>query len=169
MDTLPQQQFCTNCGHPLSPGSAFCVTCGAPVGTPSQFPVGAPPRSLPPSVQVPSQAQDDPLLANLAAGFVASRMGRQSLRRTRRDPWRPGSRLHGCGCLLLLLAALAGPFIGVALTSGWPHLIFTYVAGGMILIFFLILLIGMLATKRGREALAEGCLDAILGGFLGGG
>jgi len=32
-----------------------------------------------------------------------------------------------------------------------------------------VLLIGMLATRRGREALSEGCLEAILGGFLGGG
>jgi len=66
---------------------------------------------------------------------------------------------------LLILAVLAGPFIGVALTSGRPHLIFTYVAGGMVLFFFLVLLIGMLATRRGREAL----LEAILGGFLDGG
>jgi len=74
---------------------------------------------------------------------------------------------------LLILAALAGPFIGVALTSGRPHLIFTYVAAGVIVLFFLVLLIGMLATRRGREALsegcAEGCLEAIFGGFLGGG
>jgi hypothetical protein len=74
---------------------------------------------------------------------------------------------------LLILAVLAGPFIGVALTNGRPHLIFTYVAGGMVVFIFLLLLIGMLATRRGREALsegcAEGCLEAIFGGFLGGG
>jgi len=70
---------------------------------------------------------------------------------------------------LLILAGLAGPFIGVALTSGRPHLIFMYVAGGMVILFFLVFLIGMLATRRGREALSEGCLEAILGGFLGGG
>jgi hypothetical protein len=37
----------------------------------------------------------------------------------------------------------------------------------------LLVLIAMLATRRGREALSdgcmEGCLDAILGGILGGG
>jgi L-asparagine transporter-like permease len=74
---------------------------------------------------------------------------------------------------LLILAVLAGPFIGVALTSGRPRLIFTYVAGAMVILFFLLWLIAMLATRRGREALAEGCadgcLDAILGGLLGGG
>ena len=82
---------------------------------------------------------------------------------------RPGSRLRGCGCLLLILVALAGPFIGMALTSGRLHLIFTYVAAGLVVLCFLVLLIGMLATRRGREALSEGCLEAILGGFLGGG
>ena len=82
---------------------------------------------------------------------------------------RPGARLRGCGCFLLVLAALAAPFLGVALTSGRPHQIFTYVAAGMVVFFFLLLLIGMLATRRGREALSEGCLEAILGGFLGGG
>jgi hypothetical protein len=74
---------------------------------------------------------------------------------------------------LLGLALLAGPFIGVALTSGRLHMVFLYVAGGMVAVFVLLLLIGMLATRRGREVLSEGladgCLDAILGGFLGGG
>jgi hypothetical protein len=74
---------------------------------------------------------------------------------------------------LLILAVLAGPFIGAALTHGTPQRIFTYVALGMVMFFFLLLLIGMLATRRGREALSEGCvegcLEAILGGFLGGG
>ena len=109
---------------------------------------------------------NDPLLAGLAAGYVANRVGRNPRLQARR---RPGSRLRGCGCLLLILAALAGPFICVALTSGRPHLIFMYVAGGMVVFFLLLLLIGMLATRRGREALSEGCLDAILGGLFGGG
>ena len=174
MDNQPQQRFCTTCGQPLAPGAAFCVACGTqvsalPTGAPGQFPVGAQPGYPPPYAQAPTQAQDDPLLAGLAAGYVASRMERNPLLRARRRPRRPGSRLRGCGCLLLLLAVLAGPFIGVALTSGRPHLIFTYVAGGMVLVFFLVLVLGMLATRRGREALSEGCLEAILGGFLGGG
>ena len=109
---------------------------------------------------------NDPLLAGLAAGYVANRVGRNPRLQARR---RPGSRLRGCGCLLLILAALAGPFICVALTSGRPHLIFTYVAVGMVMIFLSLFLIGMLATRRGREALSEGCLDAILGGLFGGG
>lgn len=159
MDMQPQQRFCTSCGHLLVPGSTFCVDCG----TPSQLSVGALPGFR--SVQVPMQAQDDPLLAGVTAGSVANRMGRR--------PRRPRSRLRGCGCLLLLLALLAGPFIGAALTSGRLHLIFTYVLVGMVLVFFLMLLIGMLVTRGGREVLAEGCtegcLDAILGGFFGGG
>jgi len=170
MDNQPQQRFCTHCGQPLALGAAFCVTCGTPVsaspmGVPGQIPAGAQPSYPPPYAQVPAQAQDDPLLTGLAAGSVASRMGRHPLLRARRQPRRPWSRLRCCGCLLLILAVLAGPFIGVALTSGRPHLIFTYVAGGMVLFFFLVLLIGMLATRRGREAL----LEAILGGFLDGG
>jgi hypothetical protein len=43
----------------------------------------------------------------------------------------------------------------------------------MVVLFILVLLIGLLATRGGREALsegcAEGCLDAIFGGLLGGG
>ncbi len=170
MDNQPQQRFCTNCGQPLAPGAAFCVACGMqasapPMGAPGQISAGAQPGYRPPYVQAPTPAQDDPLPAFLAAGYVASRRGRHPQLRARR----PRSRLRGCGCLLLILAALAGPFIGVALTSGRPHLIFTYVAAGMVVLFFLVLLIGMLATRRGREALSEGCLEAILGGFLGGG
>jgi zinc ribbon protein len=170
----PQQRFCTTCGQALAPGAAFCVACGTPVnpspaGAPGPFPAGAQSSFPPIYAQAPTQAQDDPLLAGLAAGSVASRMGRNRQLRARR----PGSRLRGCGCLLLILAVLAGPFIGVALTSGRPRLIFTYVAGGMVVLIFLLLLIGMLTTRRGREALsegcAEGCLEAILGGFLGGG
>ena len=170
MDNQPQQRFCTTCGQPLAPGAAFCVSCGTPVNAPplgaaGQFPVGAPPGSPPPYAQAPTQAQDDPLLAGLAAGYVANRMGRQPLPR----PRRPGSRLRGCGCLLLILAVLAGPFIGVALTTGRLHLTFTYVAGGMVILFLLVVLIGMLATRSGREALSEGCLEALLGGLFGGG
>ncbi len=174
MDNQPQQRFCTNCGQPLAPGAAFCVACGtqvsaSPTGAPRQFPAGAQASYPTPYVQAPTQAQDDPLLAGLAAGYVASRTGRNPLLRARR----PRSRVRGCGYLLLILVILAGPFIGVALTSGRLHLIFTYVAGGMVIFFFLVLLIGMLATRRGREALSEGCsegcLDAIFGGFLGGG
>jgi zinc-ribbon domain len=169
MNTQSQQRFCTNCGHQLAPGSAFCVNCG----TPNQAPAGVLPGSAPPAVQMPTQTQDDPLLAGLAAGFVASRARRQPLQQTRRKLRRPRSRLGGCGCLLLLLVLLAGPFIGVALTSGMLHLIFTYVSVGMVLVFFLMLLIAMLVTRGGREVLAEGCaegcLDAIFGGLLGGG
>jgi hypothetical protein len=178
MDKQPQQRFCTNCGQPLAPGAAFCVACGtqvsaSPTGAPGPFPARARPNYPLPYVQAPMQAQDDPLLAGLASGYVANRMGRNLLLRARRRPRRPGSRLRGYGCLMLILALLAGPFIGVALTSGTPHLIFTYVAGGMVMFFFLLLVIGMLATRRGREALSEGCadgcLEAILGGLLGGG
>ena len=69
---------------------------------------------------------------------------------------------------MLMLVILAGPFIGLALTSGRLRLIFGYVAGGMIILFTLLILIAMLATRSGREALSDGCLDAILGGLLGG-
>ena len=169
-----QQRFCVNCGQPLTPGVAFCAVCGMQVGTPrastpDQFSAGVQPGYPPPYAQAPMQAQNDPLLADLASGYVASRMGRPSLWEVRR----PRSRLRGYGCLLLFLVVLVGPFIGLALTKGLPHLIFTYVAVGMVMIFLSLFLIGMLATRRGREALtegcADGCLDALLGGLLGGG
>ncbi|HEY6285102.1 MAG TPA: zinc ribbon domain-containing protein [Ktedonobacteraceae bacterium] len=174
MDSQPQQRFCVNCGQHLAPGAAFCAGCGTQVGsppadTPGQFSAGAHPGYPPPYTQAPMQAQDDLLLAGLASGYVASRMGRPSQQGARR----PRSRLQGYGCLLLFLVVLVGPFIGLALTKGLPHLIFTYVAVGMVVFIFLLFLIGMLATRRGRKALSEGCadgcLDALLGGLLGGG
>jgi hypothetical protein len=74
---------------------------------------------------------------------------------------------------LLILVLLAGPFVGVALTTGRLHQIFIYLAIGVAILIGLLLLIGMLASRRGREALAEGaaegCLEAILGGLFGGG
>ena len=169
MDNQPRQRFCTNCGQPLAPGAAFCLACGTqvsapPMGAASQFPAGAQAGYPPSYMQAPAQVQDDSLLAGLAAGSAAGQVRRNRLRQARR----PGSRLRGCGCLLLILAILAGPFIGVALTSGRLHMIFTYVAGGLVVFFLLLILVGMLATRRGREVLAEGCLDAIFGGILGG-
>ncbi len=174
MDRQPQQRFCVNCGQPLTPGTAFCVACGTMVsipsaGTQAQFPAGAQQIYQQPYMQAPMQAQGDPLLTGLAAGYVGSRMGRLPRQRVRQ----PRSRLRGYGCLLLFMVVLVGPFIGFALTKGLPHLIFTYVAVGLVLIFLSLVFIAMLATRRGREALSdgcmEGCLDAILGGFLGGG
>jgi len=165
-----QQRFCTTCGQALAPGTAFCGACGTrvsvpPAAAPGQLYAGAQPGYLPPNAQAPMQGQYDLLLAGLAAGSGARRRGRNAQLRVRR----PGSRLRGCGCLLLILAALTGPFIGVALTNGRPHLILTDVAGGMVALFILVLLIGMLATRGGREALSDGCLEAIFGGLLGGG
>ena len=168
MNNQPQQRFCTNCGQSLPPGTSFCVACGTPVGAP---PPGAQQIYAPPpipSMQSPGQAQDDLLMAGLAAGFAANQAGqnRQQGRRAR-------SGLRGCGCLLLMLVVLAVPFIGFALTTGRLHTIFAYAAGGLVVLFFLLILLAMLLTRGGREALAEGategCLDAILGGLFGGG
>ncbi len=103
----PQQRFCTTCGQPLAPGAAFCAACGTQVS--------APPTGVP---------------GQFPAG--ASRMGRNSLQRVRR----PGSRLRGCGCLLLILALVVGIFLGVALTNGRLHQIFIYVAVGIVVLFF---------------------------------
>ena len=167
------QRFCTNCGQPLATGVAFCGICGAqvnapPPGTPDQFPAGAQPAYSPQYMQAPAQVQDDALLAGLVAGSAASQSRRNRLRQARR----PRSRLQGCGCLLLVLAVLAGPFIGFVLTTGRLHTILAYVAGGLVAFFLLLVLLAMLLTKGGREALsegcAEGCLDAILGGLFGG-
>ena len=114
------------------------------------------------------QQQDDPLLIGLAAGYAGSQMDRRSRQRART----PRSRLRGYGCLLLFLVILVGPFIGFALTKGMPHMIFTYLAVGLVLIFVVLVLIAMLLTRGGREALSEGCgegcLDALLGGIFGG-
>lgn len=185
MHNSPQQRFCTNCGQPLSPGAAFCVSCGLPVNaSPTNTPdmsgmsgtsgpliqIQAGTQSaVPPYAQAPMRPEEDPLLLGLAAAEIA-RAGRSS--RARR---RSRSRISGCGCLLfllLILALLAAPFVGFALTTGKLHMIFLYVAGGMIVFVFLLILIIMLATRSGRETLAEagieGCLEAIFGGFPGG-
>ena len=162
------QQFCTNCGQPHTPGTAFCNNCGTkvgagapPAGTP--FQPGGQPGYVPLYAQAPAQSQDDLLLAGLAFG---SGVGRRRQRRQRR-PRRPGSRLRGCGCLLLIIAVLVGPFIGLALTKGATHQIFIYAAVGMAIFLILVLLIAMLATKGGREALTEGIFEAILNGLFG--
>lgn len=188
---MPQRQFCTNCGQPLASGMAFCVSCGIPVNAPpadaaGQFVPGAqqgvpppyqPGPAYPPYPQMPAQGvqggqgQDDSLLAALAVGAVANRVNMQQSppARTRRR----GVGLRGCGCLLLALVLLAGPVIGFVLTTGKLHVIFAYVIGGVVALLLLLVLVGMLFTKGGREALVEGlgegCLDAIFGGLLGGG
>jgi hypothetical protein len=174
MNSQPQQRFCVNCGQPLTPGTAFCIACGTKVnipsaGTQAQFPARAQQIYQQPNTQAPMQAQDDLFLTGLAAGYVGSRIGHLPRQRVRQ----PRSRLRGYGCLLLFMVVLVGPFIGFALTTGLPHLIFTYVAVGLVLIFLSLVFIAILATRRGREALSdgcmEGCLDAILGGIFGGG
>ncbi len=174
MNNQPYQRFCVNCGQPLAPGVTFCTSCGAQVSSQlgnaqGQVSAGAQQVYQQPYSQMPVQPQDDPLLTGLAAGYVGSQTGPRSRQRART----PRSRLRGYGCLLLFLVILVGPFIGFALTKGMPHLIFTYLAVGLVLIFIVLVLIAMLLTRGGREALsegcAEGCLDALLGGLLGGG
>ena len=174
MNNQPGQRFCTNCGQPLAPGVAYCAACGIPVGPPlvnaaGQFPVGGQQSYAPPPMQSSVQAQDDLVIAGLAAGSAANQAGQNRQQQARR----PRSRLRGCGCLLLILVVLAGPVIGFVLTTGRLHMIFAYVAGGLVVFFFLLILLAMLLTKGGREALSEGCmegcLDAIFGGLLGGG
>ena len=101
MDSQPQQRFCVNCGQPVISGVAFCTNCGRQVGTspastPSQFPAGAQQVYSQPYPQAPTQSQDDPLLAGMAAGYVASQMGHNPVLRARRTR----SRLRGYGCLL---------------------------------------------------------------------
>ena len=178
MNNQPPQRFCTNCGQPLAPDAAFCVSCGtqagaSPTAAPANFPVGAQPGYPPPYAQAPTQGGDDALLTGLAAATLARRMRRTPpMGQPGPRPRRRGSRLRGCGCLLLVLAIIAGPFIGAALTHGKLQQTLVYVAIGIAAFFFLLIVIGMLTTRRGRETLAEGCgegcLDAILGGFLGG-
>ena len=82
------------------------------------------------------------------------------------------SRLRGCGCLLFILAVIVGPFVGAALTQGRAQMILLAIGAGTICLLLLLALLSMALTRRGREALSEGCADgcveAILGGFLGG-
>lgn len=174
MDNQPQQRFCVNCGQPLTLVVIYCTSCGAQVGSQSgnaqgYVSVGSQQIYNQPYPQMPVPSQDDPILTGLAAGYVGSQTGRRSRQRTRS----PRSRLRGYGCLLLFLVILIGPFIGFALTKGMPHLIFTYLAVGLVLIFIVLVLIAMLLTRGGREAFSEGCtegcLDALLGGIFGGG
>lgn len=173
MNQQPQQRFCTNCGKSLTSGAAYCVECGAPVtqaSTPSQSTSspaspGSQPVHVPPYAQVPAQSQDNALQDLLMAGMIANQIRRRParMRRVRRR-----SSLRGCSCLLLvlivLLVVLAGPFVGLALTTGQLHQIFLYVAVGLIALILLVTLIGMLATRGGREALFEGLLDGLFGG-----
>ena len=170
MDNQPQQRFCVNCGQPLTPEVTFCTSCGTqvspqPANAQGQIPLGSQQVYQQPYPQMPVQPQDDPSLTGLAVGYVGSQMGRRSRQRT--STLR--SSLRGFGCLLLFLVVLVGPFIGFALTKGMPHQVFTYLAVGLVLIFVVLVLIAMLLTRGGREALSDGCLDALLGGIFGGG
>ncbi|HZS76468.1 MAG TPA: zinc ribbon domain-containing protein [Ktedonobacteraceae bacterium] len=161
MDYQSQQRYCTNCGQPLAPGAGFCNACGMPVSS-LQPDMGS---QLPPQAFMPPSPNP---FSFPGASQVMQPPPQPAIRRR--------SKLRGCGCLVLLLAALAGPFIGAALTSGKLHLIFIYAAGGIVVLFLLLLLIAMLLTRGGREALGEmaaegcteGCLDALFGGLLGG-
>lgn len=175
MDNQPRQRFCTNCGQPVAQGTAICVACGAPVGTlpvdaAGQSPSGAQPGYAPPSMpsmQSPAQqqqSQDDLLMAALAAGMAANQ-AEQNRQQSRRSI----GKLSGCGCLLLMLVVLAGPFVGLALTKGRLQAIFAYVVVGLVVLLFLVIVLAKLTTREGRGELGEGCLDAILGGLLGGG
>lgn len=51
-------------------------------------------------------------------------------------------------------------------------MIFGYVAAGVFCLLLLLVFVSMLVTRRGREALGEGCaedcIEAIFSGFLGG-
>jgi hypothetical protein len=82
------------------------------------------------------------------------------------------SRVRGCGCLLLVLAAIGGPFVGAALTHGRTQTILAAIGAGIVILLLLLAVVSMAMTRRGREALgegcAEGCMEALLGGFLGG-
>ena len=82
------------------------------------------------------------------------------------------SRIRGCGCLLLVLTVIGGPFVGAALTHGRTQTIFAAIGAGIFLLLLLLAFVGMAMTRRGREAVsegcAEGCIEALLGGFLGG-
>lgn len=167
------QHFCTNCGQPLATGATFCVSCGTQAGaasTPalSPFQTGVAPGSPPSYAQATNQADDDLLLAGLLVGSGARRRERRLRRQDRRSRRTPGARLRGCGCIVLLMVLLIGPFVAAALTTGVPHQIFSLAAGGMVLLLVLFLLIGMLATRSGREALTEGLFEALFEGLFGG-
>jgi zinc-ribbon domain len=117
----------------------FCTTCGQALAPGTTFCGACGTRVSAPPAAAPGQ-----LYAGAQPGYL---------------PPNAQAPMQGQDDLLLAgLAALTGPFIGVALTNGRPHLILAYVAGGMVVFFILVLLIGMLATRGGREALSDGCL-----------
>ncbi len=75
---------------------------------------------------------------------------------------RPGARLQGCGCLLLVLAVGAAFVLAANLTTGRTQ---TIVIAGGAGIFALLLLLGLLSrllSQRGRERLREGCTEGCL-------
>ncbi len=156
-----QSRFCTNCGQSMGPSTAFCTHCGTSVSgsstaKPGQFSADATPGYPFPNAQAPSQMQDDLLLA--ASAFAS----RRELRRARRVSRGPGARLRSYGCILLIMASLVGPFVGVALTTGIPHEIFKYVTIGIAVVLILLLLLSMLFTRGGREALRDSLIEELL-------
>lgn len=172
MSHPPAQAFCTNCGQPLPGGASLCPRCGVAVGASPAGCYRQPAAYQPPSAPYP--LPPDPNAALLAAGAEAGARERRLRRRPRAQ--RPRSRLRGCGCLFLILAALAAPFAGAALTHGHVQTIFEYVAAAMMMALLGLAFIGMLLSRRGREAVGEaategcveGCLEALTGGLFGG-
>ncbi len=170
MNYQPPQRFCTTCGQPLAPGATFCVACGTRIGAPMPGqPLAGAQSAYQAQQQIQTQEQNEEgqIMEALAAGYLANRAGQIRPRRRVRRSLR--SRASGCGCVLLIMVALIGPFVGVALTTGILHTVFLWMAGTLFILLLLIGLLALLRTKEGREALTEGCLDAILGGLFGGG
>ncbi len=160
------QPFCTNCGQYLPVGATQCPRCVVAVGTSPAGGYGQPAAYPPPYAPYPPPpAVNAPLMAAGAGASAQQRRARRS-----------GSKLRGCAIVLLILAVLAAPFVGIAFTHGQLQMIFIYAAVGVGGLVVLVLLIAVLSTRRGREAAgevvaegcAEGCLELLTGGLFGG-
>lgn len=145
------------------------------MGAPSVGGSGQPGAAYPPPY-VPSPPPPIPNTPQVAAGAVAGTRQRRLRRNAGAQSQRAPYRLPGCLIVLLILAVLAAPFVGIALTHGQLQMLFIYAAVGVGVLVVLVLLIAAAFTRRGREAAgevvaegcAEGCLEMLLGGLFGG-
>lgn len=170
------QPFCTNCGHYLPVDAAQCPRCGVAVGTPPAGGSGQPAYPPPYAPPLPPPLPNTP---QVAAGAVARVRQRRLQRNIGAQGQRSPNRVPGCVIALLILAVLAVPFVGIALTQGQLRMLSIYAAVGVGGLVVLVLLIAAMFTRRGREVAGEagevaaegcveGCLELLLGGLFGG-
>jgi hypothetical protein len=84
-----------------------------------------------------------------------------------RRPRASGSRLQGCGCFVLLLGVIVGPFIAATLTQGAIHQVLLVGASIEVLLLLIAPFTIIMRSREGRGELRDNAIAAFLDGILG--